>query len=307
MSHFMTMVVGGVEQNMAPFHEYETTGVMDEFVEIVNTTDYNLQDYNNMSRTFLKNIETGELINSSHESEGYEEVKIPVNQYYDSFRSFLEDYCGIEVIYNSLEEAENSGDFLFEFMVIDDNNNVETYRATNPNAKWDYYVIGGRWSYRLITKNGEQVNSALKKDIDFDRMMEGEARKAENEYSEVEEFFGGEIPKIKTFQEFVNEGRREEYRKQEAVKQFDDFKNDNGLFLVSLDDYQMSKEEYIEDARRRSIVPFAFVKDRTWHEKAEMGWFGLTENEKSDWVDIFYDLLDSVNDNETITIVDCHI
>ena len=37
---------------------------------------------------------------------------------------------------------------------------------TNPNAKWDWFEIGGRWSNRLRLKNGERADSALLCDID---------------------------------------------------------------------------------------------------------------------------------------------
>lgn len=37
---------------------------------------------------------------------------------------------------------------------------------TNPNAKWDWFEVGGRWSGRLRLKNGERADSALLCDID---------------------------------------------------------------------------------------------------------------------------------------------
>lgn len=37
---------------------------------------------------------------------------------------------------------------------------------TNPNAKWDWFEIGGRWSNRLRLKSGERADSALLNDID---------------------------------------------------------------------------------------------------------------------------------------------
>lgn len=36
----------------------------------------------------------------------------------------------------------------------------------NPNAKWDWFEIGGRWSGRLRLKSGERADSALLCDID---------------------------------------------------------------------------------------------------------------------------------------------
>jgi len=37
----------------------------------------------------------------------------------------------------------------------------------NPNVKWDWYEIGGRWKYKLKLKDGTRANSAKLKNIDF--------------------------------------------------------------------------------------------------------------------------------------------
>lgn len=42
----------------------------------------------------------------------------------------------------------------------------------NPNAKWDWYQLGGRWSGHLLLKNGEMVDTALMEDIDWESMGE---------------------------------------------------------------------------------------------------------------------------------------
>jgi hypothetical protein len=37
---------------------------------------------------------------------------------------------------------------------------------TNPNAKWDWFTVGGRWEKEIILKNGDKVDSAPIEDID---------------------------------------------------------------------------------------------------------------------------------------------
>jgi len=46
----------------------------------------------------------------------------------------------------------------------EDGNPLSTY---NPNSKWDWYSVGGRWDNFLKTKNGEYVNECLVKDLDL--------------------------------------------------------------------------------------------------------------------------------------------
>ena len=41
------------------------------------------------------------------------------------------------------------------------------WKTTNENAKWDWYIEGGRWNGSIKTKDGEYVNFATLGDIDF--------------------------------------------------------------------------------------------------------------------------------------------
>lgn len=40
----------------------------------------------------------------------------------------------------------------------------------NPNAKWDWFAIGGRWAGGITLKNGEGADIAQLKDIDLDKL-----------------------------------------------------------------------------------------------------------------------------------------
>lgn len=44
------------------------------------------------------------------------------------------------------------------------------YSTYNPKSKWDWYEIGGRWNDGLILKNGTNSNTAIKSDIDWEKM-----------------------------------------------------------------------------------------------------------------------------------------
>ena len=41
------------------------------------------------------------------------------------------------------------------------------YSTYNPNSKWDWYVVGGRWSNFLTTKSGEKVDEDYVSELDF--------------------------------------------------------------------------------------------------------------------------------------------
>lgn len=48
--------------------------------------------------------------------------------------------------------------------------------------------------------------------------------------------------------------------------------------------------------------------DGEWHEKGEMLWFGILNNEEDEW-DLRYKerFLDNIDENLMLTIIDCHI
>lgn len=99
--------------------------------------------------------------------------------------------------------------------------------TNNPNAKWDWYAIGNRWSGYLFGKDGQEHNELKFDDVDWDEMFKD---------------------RIETYINF--EGKEETYNYHH--------------------------------------IPFCLVDtDGTWHEKGEMGWFGVSVNDKEEdaWCD----------------------
>lgn len=148
----------------------------------------------------------------------------------------------------------------------------------NPNRKWDWYEVGGRWSNSILTKNGQWTDSCKIKDIDFEGMKNTRIENAVRAWTEIEKILqNGETDSFEL---------RFNYGYQEGI----------------------TKEEYVKQ-RAYSLSSYCFLKDRTWYEKGEMGWFGIGMNEKdtSDWQEELEDLILNLDPEETLTIVDCHI
>ena len=51
--------------------------------------------------------------------------------------------------------------------MIDEEGNL--YSTYNPNSKWDYYTVGGRWNYGLVTKEGTNTNEDYASEIDWEK------------------------------------------------------------------------------------------------------------------------------------------
>jgi hypothetical protein len=61
MSHFTVLVVGDVDYNLAPFHEFECTGLNDEFVVDVHQLDERREQYLKDTTTVMVHNATGEV------------------------------------------------------------------------------------------------------------------------------------------------------------------------------------------------------------------------------------------------------
>jgi len=59
----------------------------------------------------------------------------------------------------------------------------------------------------------------------------------------------------------------------------------------------------------RSSVPFCLVVDGEWIEKGQMGWWGISTNnkEQQDWNDEFFSILDKLPENSEFHLIDFHI
>jgi hypothetical protein len=154
--------------------------------------------------------------------------------------------------------------------------------SCNPEAHWDWYALGGRWSGKFILKKGADgikghafgnpvgIDVAYAKDVDWEAMEKRSIERAEKSWKEAEG---------------KTDGARElEYgiHKMEAKSEF------------------MYK-----------FVTFAVLDKDGWHEHAEMGWFGLIHDEKEsedDWDKMFYQrFLKGLPEDTVLAIVDCHI
>lgn len=286
MSHFTVLVIGeNPEDQLQPFHEYECTGIKDQYVKFTPVKDLK-EDYAEYVKEKGKEKSTEIMTFDEYaEDQGYEEQ------------------------------------------------NGEWGRVTNPDAQWDWYLLGGRWTGFLkmkpktIGRKGEpgimtdpakagRADQAYKRDIDFEGMREEAVAKAEKVFEYVLKVIG-DTPVNKTWKEMQGlfekiEDVREAYWAQPRCVAFlKDRKNrDSPLgWSASPDDYLMTREEYIQQERDGAIHTFAVVKDSTWYEKGDMGWWGMVSDEKDPgaWNREFNKFVDEASDDTLFSVYDCHI
>ena len=211
--------------------------------------------------------------------------------------------------------------------------------TTNPDAKWDWYTVGGRRRGFFKLKHGRpgklgpdldhilggepaknhvgRADIARKRDIDFDGMRDDAEAKARKTWATYASAIAG-TPDARPFEDFEEQvaakklteaAARKAYRAQPRVRAFDRAMRPILGPFISLESFPATEEDYVASKRRTAILPFAYVLDGAWYERGEMGWWGLASNEKPEatWAVEVGRMLESLPDETLLTIVDCHI
>ena len=154
------------------------------------------------------------------------------------------------------------------------------YTTYNPQAKWDWYEIGGRWSGYLRV-NDQHVNTARVAEIDFSI--------DEDVYRKSLRFWDVVV-------DHAPEESDERYSSLFGENYYRDYYGDRETF-----------------ARRQTmfITHAVITPNGIWHERGEVGWFGLsgeTPDKAADWDEHYLErFIKDADPNLMMTLIDCHI
>lgn len=146
------------------------------------------------------------------------------------------------------------------------------YTTYNPDSKWDWFVLGGRFSGMLISESGEEENELPVRCVDFIKMSRVERES------------------MTPYEKAINDS----FYKPEYLKRM--YPN------------EVVYEKIQTTFWTRAVV----TPDGKWHEVGQMGWFACSSEEPEEiikWVNAYYDtfLAPAIENNWDIHIVDCHI
>lgn len=198
----------------------------------------------------------------------------------------------------------------------------------NPNAKWDWYSIGGRWTGYFKLKQGAEgtlgrpgvfgnkpsdgwVDVVKLKDIDFEGMFEQSIKEANETYDEIDRVLKGRsLPSWRAIRDKHGtniEAARLEYNSLEVVQ--DMGKANIFAFDGLAETFCNSRQDYVQKRKNQTMVPYAMVMDGKWYQKGQMGWFGVSTNEMDDdqWNQEFWNIIFSLDPETQLTLIDCHI
>lgn len=278
MSHFFTLVAGEcAHHEMAPFKEYESDCERSEFVQEIDCTD--------------------ELLSVMSEKGPAFSLKDCAN------------YHGYVLLEPGQIPDRNHEDFALGWIEPLETG-FKAIKVTNPNAKYDYYQIGGRYSgvFPVIT--------GLKADFDFERHV----ARAENLAAQQWDLSRKDFKRWLTKKELAHihgipspdtwsADLHALYVAQPGLRELSDRLSLKVWDLEYVDLYLGSKSDFLINRVCELATPFAIVKNRTWLSQGEMGGFGYTYNCVSDkqWVGTIREFFKTLKADEKLWVVDCHI
>lgn len=216
----------------------------------------------------------------------------------------------------------------------------KVFRLTNPNSRWDWWAIGGRWPGQLLAKMEDETrlrrgepsllmtslrgedgyvypllacDAAMKSNLDIETMRELAGREARHRCDRVAKILS-DHPDYKTWEDLIHiesvVERREIFHAQPAQelirKEFGAF-GDHGF----VDRLRREGSDAIVAAERLGAPGCyaAIGRDGQWRSEGTMGWFGVDTHRKpeSAWNAELGQIIDETPDDWWVTIVDCHI
>lgn len=311
MSHFVVLVIGdNVDLQLAPFNEHPEND--DPHVKLV---------FNDKTEEFRK----------EYDEESVQIIKRPDGSWVFAHAATDDDRAAqIEPVSVKFSELySTSEEFCKEFHDTEPNDQGQYGYYSNPNAKWDWYTIGGRWSgyfkalpgsIGTVGDSGVFGNKAQpgwydqlqRGSIDFEGMRADAAAEANKRYDAYETAVAGlEVPK--RWAEFCTTYENID----DARKAFNELPYITALRTANLlpwfedpvEVYGIGREKFVERASNGAFTPYAVLKDGEWFAKGEMGWFGMSSDDvdPDTWNDRVWELLRDLPEDTLITAVDCHI
>ncbi len=211
----------------------------------------------------------------------------------------------------------------------------------NPDSKWDWYSLGGRWSgyFPLRVPRAADappeglgrpgafdniappntVDSGRKGDLDLDRMRREAGEKAGASWDTYREVVDGLAP-MKHWSAFVAdvdakrlsiEAARAAYHAQPRVAAFaTEAMRQKFGWSVEHERFDVERRLFVVRAEAGAIPGYATLHEGRWMAPGRMGWFGMsteTESEELGYLEVVNGLIDALPDDALLSLYDLHI
>ncbi len=352
MSHASVLVVTDacpseeeLQEILLPWHEYECTGI-ERYLEWIDHTEEFTREFNETERPYVR-LHDGTLVNA-YDNQFYKEVEPTKANNYQSYKKLPIPPGAVEIQMTRAAAGEN----LFEAAGSEDYSAIPDQpgrfgRRTNPNCKWDWWVIGGRYGGRLMPRPGAEAYRREESrtggkwgpdhghgrdgydqlrwgDVDLEGMLAEVCRKKGEEWDGAEAKYreklkGTEVDdfgtSLRAYEEIVVALRDDPtatgalYERIEANPVAMRLRELVGHANDMFGDYAIRGVYTREDHVTTAVglSTFAVVKDGRWAERGQLGWWGSVADEKDDWPTQLAVILETIRPDQWVTVVDYHI
>lgn len=271
--------------------------------------------------------------------DGYEEVTVPTKDI-QSFRDFVEGYYGKKaVLYGELPDLKDTDKHKYGYALLDQSGDVvKVVDRTNPDRKWDWFQIGGRYSARLVPKAGRDSARKGKRswtnedqelsgydicqvcDLDLEAMQAARSKERQEWIDDIIAKSGcsrGEVDAAIALKPALHARWLELPEPRPRGGEYYDWAEKQGdaeatvakISRAIWDWPEVPAGQSVQDwiAAAPPLTVWAVIKDGKWYEKGSMGWWGMSSGDKDDWDDQLVGLFASLRPDQFVSIVDCHI
>lgn len=382
MSHFSVLVITDEKPTedvlariLQPWHEFECTGMDDEYVKNIDLTAKARKEYENSKANryvdpdgkqhdpyedrFYRDPtpEEEKVVGGTgfgngiawHSRdwgdgrgyrtkvqflpEGWTKISVPIAEV-ESFEEWASGYYGGPII---REDESHKEDIKYGHILVKKDGTVRVIDRTNPSKKWDWWQVGGRFSGALLVKEGAPgwtgqrswtnetakivgLDQARRGDLDLAAMKkqaEEGRRKWAQDCCAKAHLSMGDLDTACRIKPLADEEWRALPDPKPRGNDYHAWLREHGGDWPTLATFEqhcwdlpdvpknMSLEEWIADAP--PLGTWAVVLDNQWFEHGEMGWWGMSSNDKHNWDHHFNELFEIIKEDQFVSVVDCHI
>lgn len=225
-----------------------------------------------------------------------------------------------------------------EPLLLDDSGRAYTMSTRNPDAKWDWYSVGGQWAGYFVARKGAHArvippnrnhrsqdvimpgrcDGGRKADLDLDALREVKAAEARKTYAEYQSVVAGtpEALPWSAFRDNISEGNgytidqaRDEYHSQPRVQALS--QSEFRWYDDVIAEFGKPEKLYVEQARAQAVPGYAIIAtDGHWMAPGTMGWFAMSDDSEGDRIGYWEAAnayIDALEDSTYLVALDCHI
>jgi hypothetical protein len=224
-------------------------------------------------------------------------------------------------------------------MLVDESGRAYAMSTRNPEAKWDYWRIGGRWGGYFRYREGSRRQVMLpgsgwdspksisprscdggqKRFLDLETTRKDSMVEALKQYRDWKEVVG-DTPEAMPWSAFRDnispesgytiDRAREEYHSQPRVQAYQN--TDFRWMDDPIGHFDRPEKIYVEmEGRARAVPGYATITaDGRWMAPGRMGWFGFSTDEHGDrigYLEAANAYIDALDDDIYLIALDCHI